>query len=94
VLLGYAAGRHDILSDGSSPYLKQEKPTNTLASVEPPSPYTEKVGECGQVSCGLSLFGGFLAVLTDYWEVLLSQLATANLTRFPRIQVFCLSSRN
>ena len=60
-LLSYAAGRRDTLSGGSSPYLKQDHrdPTNTLASVEPPSPCTSKC-EFGQVSCGLSLFNGFL----------------------------------
>jgi hypothetical protein len=63
-------------------------PTNTLASVEPPSPYTLR-GEYGQVGCGLSLFSGFLAVRQDYQRALLLWLATTDLTRVPRIQVFC-----
>ena len=70
MLLSHAAGRHSTLSGGGSPYLKQLQQydtviTNTLASVEPPGPYTQK-GECGQVSCGLSLFSGFLAARQDY----------------------------
>ena len=98
--LANAASRRSTLSGGSSPYLKQEaslpvsreeSPTNTLASVEPPSPCTF-TGEYGQVSCGLSLSSGFLAVRQDYWEALLPQLATTGLARVPRIQVFCLHS--
>jgi hypothetical protein len=37
----------------------------------------------------LSLFSGFLAVRRDYRGALLPRLATTDLTRVPRIQVFC-----
>src|SRR5690349_9469624 len=87
----YAGGRRSTLSGGSSPYLKRgvkPPPTNTLASVEPPNPFT-MAGECGQVGCGLSLFSGFLAVRRDYRGALQPRLATTDLARLPRIQVFC-----
>ncbi len=68
-------------------------PTNTLASVEPPSPCTQRYRplkvECGRVSCGLSLSSGFLAVRRDCWRALQLQPATTGLARCPRIQVFC-----
>ena len=48
--------------------------------------------EYGQVSCGLSLFNGFLAVRRDCQGALQPWVATINLTRLPRIQVFCLGN--
>ena len=81
------------LSRRGSARAPQHPPTNTLASVEPPSPCAAapKGGsEYGRVGCGLSLFGGFLAASTQgYQGALLPWPATADLARVPRIQVFC-----
>ncbi len=61
---GRAAGSRGTLSGRSSPYLKRGPhvgaPTNTLASVGPPSPCTAG-GECGRVGCGSPLSGRLLA---------------------------------